>query len=105
MSGRLRNRVTIQSQSTTQDAVGQETISWTTVSTVWAQINPLSGRDYYNQSGEHADITHEIMMRHGVTVRPGDRIVYGSRNFDVNSVLTVQERDAWLKIRARETDG
>lgn len=105
MSGRLRNRVTVQSMSTTQDAVGQETISWTDVATVWAQINPLSGRDYYTQSGEHAEITHEILMRHGTTVRPGDRIVYGSRNFDVRAALTVQERDAWLKLRVVEKDG
>ena len=103
MSGRLRNRVTIQSQSTTQDSVGQETQTWTDVKVVWAQINPLAGKDYYNQSGEHAEISHEVLMRDGVTVRPGDRLEFGTRYFDVREVLRVQERGAFLKLRAVES--
>lgn len=105
MAGRLRHLITIQAQSTTQDAVGQQTIAWTTVTTAWADIEPVSGRDYFNASGEHAEITHKITLRYGVTVRAGDRLVLGTRTFDVRSVLTMNERNAYLNLMVVEDAG
>ena len=102
MSGRLRHLVTVQSNATSQDGQGQQTISWTKVDDVWAQINPVSGADYFNQSGEHADVTHKILVRHGVTVLPGYRILFGARIFDVRSVLNQLERNRYLQIMAVE---
>lgn len=102
MAGRLRHRVTVQRQATTQDALGQRTEAWTEHATTWAMINPVSGRDFFTQSGEHADITHKITLRHGVDIRPGDRIVYSGRNFDVRSVLNLGERDRFINVMAVE---
>lgn len=105
MAGRLRHLVTVQSQSTTQDGAGQRLQTWTTVTTAWADIKPVSGRDFYAQSGEHADITHEIEMRYGTTVSPGNRAVLGSRTFDIRSVLNVDERNRYLTLMAVENAG
>ena len=102
MTGRLRKYVTIQSNATSQDSQGQQTISWTTVDSVWAQVNPVSGKDYFSQSGEHADVTHKITIRYGVTVLPGYRIVLGSRTFDVRTVINRFEKDRYLEIMVVE---
>ena len=102
MIGRMRHRVTIQRRTQAQDGVGQPTDTWTTGETVWAAVRPLSGREFYAQSGEHAEITHEVTFRHGVTVAAQDRIVHDSRNLDVVSVINVHERDRFIVARCIE---
>lgn len=105
MAGRLRHRVIIQAQATTQDSVGQRTISWTDVENAWARISPVAGKDYFNQSGEHAEITHKILMRHGATIAVGNRLALGTRTFDVRAVLNLGERNSFLQIMAVENAG
>lgn len=105
MAGRLRHRLTVQQQGTSQDSVGQQVQTWTDVGTYWGSVDPVSARDYFNASGEHAEITHKVLMRDELTLRPGDRIVYNSRQFDVRQVMKIGERDRWLNIMAVENAG
>ena len=44
--GRMRYRIEIQDYKSTQDADGFETREWMTVHTVWADIAPVSGKEY-----------------------------------------------------------
>ena len=44
--GRMRYRIEIQDYKSTQDADGFETWVWITVHTVWADIDPVSGKVY-----------------------------------------------------------
>lgn len=105
MAGRLRHLVTIQRQATTQDALGQRDLTWTDVDDVWAKIAPVSGRDFFNASGEHAEITHKVLMRHGVDVIAGDRILFGSRIFDVRVPINMGERDRFVELMVVEQNG
>lgn len=104
MFGRMRHRVTIETQSTTVDAVGQRANTWTKVETVWCSVRPLSGREYLSASGPRAEITHEITFRYPVTVQPKDRILFGNRLFDVESVFTQDERGRYVTARAIENN-
>lgn len=102
MIGRMRHRVTIQSQSTAQDGHGQPVDTWTDVQSVWASIRPISSKEYYAASGERGEITHEIKIRFGATVSSEDRIVYGTRVFDIMPPFDVDERNRFLVVRAIE---
>jgi SPP1 family predicted phage head-tail adaptor len=103
MSAGLRDKkVQIQRQGSTQDAAGQLSDMWTTQATVWASIKPVSGREYFNASGERAEVTHTIGILYGPTVAPRDRIVYGSRMFDIKSVINVDERNRELLLMCTE---
>lgn len=44
--GRMRYRIEIQDYKSTQDADGFETREWMTVHTVWADIAPVSGKEW-----------------------------------------------------------
>lgn len=98
----LDKKVSVQRQTTTTDSYGQREDTWTETSTPWASIRPVSGKEYHNASGERAEVSHEIVMRHGPTVAPRDRIVYSSRTFDIRSVFNVEERGRYLKLMCRE---
>lgn len=94
--------VSIQRQTMTQGATGQVTGAWVETAKWWASINPVSGREYFNASGERAEITHKIDGRFGPAVAPKDRIVFRDRVFDVKSVINREERGRFIQIMAAE---
>jgi SPP1 family predicted phage head-tail adaptor len=98
----LDKQINIERKTTVQDNTGQQKDVWVSVCTVWASIRPISSRQYYAASGDRAEITHEIIMRHGPQIRPRDRITYDGRIFDVQVPVNVDERDRYLNCRTIE---
>ena len=45
-AGYLRKRVTIQQRSTVTDTFGGQSTSWVDIATVYAEITPMSGREW-----------------------------------------------------------
>lgn len=87
--GRLRERVTFQRRSSTRNDFGEET-RWRDLTTVWAGIEPLSGREYFNALQVQADVSTRIVCRYSSElsdVTPKDRIKHGSTVYDVRSVI------------------
>lgn len=82
--------------------MGQQVDTWTDVKTVWAEIKPMQGQEYFTVSSERAEITHEIRIRGGVTVRARDRLKFGTRIFDIRHVADQYEVGKYLKIAAVE---
>ena len=98
----LDKRVAIQRQASGQGSTGQPNGAWATTETVWASIEPVSGREYFNASGERAEVTHKVRIRYGSTVAPKDRLLYGSRVFNIRAVLNLEERGRWLQLMVSE---
>jgi SPP1 family predicted phage head-tail adaptor len=94
--------ITLQRRGTTQDTTGQVVETWTQLEQAWASIDPVSGREYFNASGERAEVTHKVSIWYGPTVAPRDRLVYGSRVFDIRSVINVGERNRDLLLMCTE---
>lgn len=94
--------VSIQRRSTQQGSTGQQADVWTETAKWWASINPVAGREYFNASGERAEVTHKVEGRFGPTVAPKDRIVYGARVFDIKSVIDQEERRRYLLLMVTE---
>jgi len=104
MAGRLRHRVTVERRSEALDEFGQRVDVWTEIATAWAKVRPLSGREYLAASGVRAEITHEITMRYPIDVKPKDRVYFGTRLFDIDSVFTIDERNRFVVARAVENN-
>lgn len=96
----LNRLVTIERHTQQQDEAGQIKDVWSPQSQVWARIRPISTREYMNQSGERAEITHEIVIRTGPELRARDRITLGDRTFDVLGAYDINDRERYTKIRA-----
>jgi SPP1 family predicted phage head-tail adaptor len=98
----LNKHVTIQRRGTGQDSVGQAEEAWGDVTTVWASIQPISGRNYFNASGERAEVTHQIMTRYGPDIAVRDRVVIDKRIFEIRAVLNMEDRDRYLQLMVTE---
>jgi SPP1 family predicted phage head-tail adaptor len=91
-AGQLRHKVTIQTSSEAQGATGDITTTWSTFATVNASIEPVYGREFFNNRQLSAEITHLVEIRYLSGVRPKMRILFGTRYFDIEQVVNDKER-------------
>lgn len=102
-AGSLRHPVTIQETTTTTDDSGGVTETWTTHKSVDAAIRPLTGQEgFLAQQVPDAATTHEISIRYLSTVTPLMRVLFGSRIFNIRSVLNVGERNRETLLMTKE---
>jgi SPP1 family predicted phage head-tail adaptor len=93
-AGTLRNQVQLQRVTVAVDSHGDQTKTWATLATVWASIEPLSGREFLSASQTMSDVTVRIKVRGRTDIRltPKDRVRFddpnhGERLFDIRHVV------------------
>lgn len=101
-AGELRHRVTIQQKTFSRDSYGGETITWTDVATVWAAVEPISGREYFTAQQTQAEVTTRIRIRHRAGITPVMRVLWGTRLYDIISVIEVKERNREIHLMCQE---
>src|SRR5690606_11990147 len=76
-SGDLRHKVQLQENQITQDpTTGEMVPSWVTVASVWAQVVPMSGREFLAASAEQSEVRGRITIRYREDVDAAMRVVY-----------------------------
>ena len=98
----LRHRITIQSVSRVSDEAGGYSETWATQTSAWASIEPANGYQKYQAMQMETPITHKIRMRYQSGITTKNRILLGSRIFDIVEVLNIEERNVLLEILAVE---
>ena len=100
--------MSFQRQSTAQDAIGQRVDTWSEFASRMCSIEPLNGREYFNASGEHSEVSTRIRTRHDSVVgvvKPDDRILDQTTSpntvFDILSVINSGDRDREIVLMCR----
>ncbi len=96
-AGLMRDQVTIERNTPTQGLSGEEIDNWATHSTTWAHIREQEGEENIKpltMRVRSQDITHT------------DRVIFGSRTFDIVDVRDNDGmgRDLWITLR-EDTSG
>lgn len=99
--GKMRHRITFQRQTTDKDRVGGYLDDYVDVATTWAQISPISGKEYFSQVRE-TTVSHRIYCRYRPNITPRLRIKFGKRIFRILSVINWEERNEGLTIMCEE---
>jgi SPP1 family predicted phage head-tail adaptor len=86
-AGKLRHRITIQTQTKTQDTTGSVIASWSTFATLWASVDDESGREGYSASQVQSERTTNIRIREYPGITPKMRVVHGADAYDIESVI------------------
>jgi SPP1 family predicted phage head-tail adaptor len=103
--GRLRHRITIEEPTRTADGMGGWTVTWTEVSTVWAGVEPVSGKERIAADAVEAEVTHKVIIRYASWLTPDMRITFGDRHFDIRAIINPAEKDVMQEILATEIVG
>ena len=100
--GKLRHRIEIQSSTATADTTGQKIKTWSTDTTIWAWVRPMSGREMMSAKQPVGEITHKITIRYDETIAVTNRIKFGTRYFDINFIANYDERNVFMEIMCKE---
>ena len=85
-AGNLRHRVSIEEQADTPDGIGGFSVAWTAISgmgSVPAAIWPLSSKEQLDAMKLESVATHKIRIRYRSGITSKNRIVFGSRVFNI----------------------
>lgn len=92
-AGQIDRRITIERNTPGRDAVGAETESWTTLATVWAEVRPAAGREFFDaqQVVAEAKVVFRIRYRSDVTAKM--RVSYAGNLYDIHSVAELGRQE------------
>lgn len=101
-SGELKNKLSIETLTITQDTRGTPVDTWTEFANVWGAIKPISGREYFDSQTENTETTHRVIIRFlsGLTTKM--RINHGGRLFDIESIINPKEQNRELILMCIE---
>ena len=103
--GKLDQRVVIQNYTTTRDASGDQLETWSTLATVWAGVRYESGSEQQESDQKVATRTIIFTIRYLAGLTEKSRIVWDSRNYDVQFIDGNQRmRYYYLRAEARNND-
>ncbi|MFW6069656.1 MAG: phage head closure protein [bacterium] len=101
-AGRLRHRIILEDKTEVQDEYGEPDYTWSTLAEVWGAVEPLLGRQFLEARVQGQEVSHRIKIRGGVAVTPEMRARFGSRIFEIESVIDVQERGVEMVLMCQE---
>lgn len=101
-SGKLNRRVTIQELLVSKDQYNADIESWVDLINVWAYIEPLRGREYWQAKQVVAEVTGRITIRYFAGIDEKMRVVYGDKTYNILAVINPEERNRTLQLLVKE---
>ena len=103
IAGALRHKVQLVSRNAAQDTFGQPT-GYAVYATPWASIDSTQGTEVYRAQQYTSDVSHVVTIRWtpNWTPKSKDRVIFGSRTFDIRAVLNVEERNRYWQLQCVE---
>ena len=104
-SGKLNKRIEIQEGITGSPAVnefGEPNVIFETKYTVWAAVEPLSGREFFAQQQVQSEINVRFRIRYKEGIYAGMRIYYNETYYMIRTVIDVREAHKELEILTSE---
>jgi SPP1 family predicted phage head-tail adaptor len=98
----FRHYITIQQVGNTTDGDGGFTDNWSDLSSVWAAIYPIRAQQLFQYKSINVDATHIIKVRGETTILEENRIMWGSRIFEILTIENIQERGIEKVITCKE---
>ncbi|MFL1495503.1 phage head closure protein [Pseudomonas antarctica] len=88
-AGDLRHRIRFQKLVSGMDPETMEPIeaSWVDVATLWAAVNPLSGREFIQAKAAQSEEVGRIVIRYRSDIKAAMRGIEGDRVYNIQAVL------------------
>lgn len=99
--GQLDKRVKIQAPTETEGEYGGVDEVWVTKYERWANVRPVGGREPYINDQRLPELDLVVILRYDAktkTITPKNRILYGNRVLEIESVVNVQEENKEIRL-------
>lgn len=105
-TGRMNKRIAIQMLETKEDKIGNQTPSWTDFHKCWANVNGVSGKEYWQarQQNEEQIISFRIRYCRKLSeLNSFDyRILYRGDTYNIQYIDNLLQADSLLIIKAKK---
>jgi len=101
-SGRLRHRVVVEQVALSGDAMSQPTETWTTYATLWADIQPLRGREFIAAQAANSEVTVKVITRYKSGISPKWRLKYGTQIYLILEIVNPGMKNKSLEFMCKE---
>ena len=103
----LNRKLVLEAPVNTPDGAGGFTTAWTALGTVWADVQPGTGRELAGIEVNVSSVSYLITVRGAAVGSPqrpqaGQRLTEGARRFDILAVTEADPQAHHLKCYARE---
>lgn len=103
--GRLNKKIIILKPSgDTTNSIGEIVPEYVPFKTVNAEVMPLTGREYTESQKIRAETTYRVTIRYFPNIKSDMRISYKEKQFKIESVLNVGEKNQSLQLMCFEDD-
>ena len=105
MAGRRRHKLALETRTETLDAYGEATLTYAKLADAWGSVEAVSGTERVESQQVQAEVSHRIKIRYSTsyaTLGPDDRVTYGTRTFDIVSIVDKTGKSSELEITALE---
>ena len=101
--GNLDRRITVQTSTTSTDAVGQPIETWATYRKAWAMLTYDRGDEYFEADQKTAVRIVKFIIRYDSGVTEKMRICYGSGLYDIRAIEEIG-RQKYLVLKTEKRD-
>lgn len=96
--GEMRERVTIQEPARSTNAVGESTLAWSDVATVWASVNGVSAKEMLDYGQEQVSVTHKLRLRYYSGLTQQHRFRWRGKTLHIVSLLEYGNRSEHVAV-------
>jgi SPP1 family predicted phage head-tail adaptor len=101
-AGSLKHRVVFQEQKSTKNNYGEKVDEWVDTLTAPVGIRTISGKEQYLSNQNYSTLSHLLEARYSSLINTKQRILFGTRIFNILAVLNVYEANKRLEILVEE---
>lgn len=102
VAGDLNQRIRIEQRVKSENTRGEVTYTWALFITVWAQVNPLRGREFFAAAQTQTEITTRFRIRYRTGIDPTMRIVWKGAFYDIKAPpIEVAGGREWIDLMAK----
>lgn len=92
-AGDLRERISVQRKSVTRNSIGEEVVTWPEYVELWAQAEPLRGREFFAAAQMQSSVEMRFRIRYRADLAVDtDRVVWRGTVYDIRSVIDADAR-------------
>jgi SPP1 family predicted phage head-tail adaptor len=91
-SGKLDRRITLQTLTISRDGYGATIETWTDLDTVWAEVVPLKGTEYFAAAQIVVEEQLKFRIRYRSDLTEKVRITYNGQTYDVQNITEIGRR-------------
>lgn len=100
--GRLNKRITIERLTRKKHENGEIIEDYEVFKTIWAEIKPVSGNQFFVAKQINSEISHNVYIRYRSDLNPSMRIKFKDRAFEILYLMNVNEGNQLMQIYCKE---